>query len=60
VNYVLTLDWKRIILVKRGEREWVKSMVHDLLYGLNAFKKMKKKKIENLGLIIERLTVGIA
>lgn len=34
-------------------------MVHDLLFGLNTFEKMKKK-IENLGLIIERLTVGIA
>lgn len=57
MNYVLTLDWKRI-LEKRGEREWIKSMVHDLLFGLNAFE--NEKKIENLGLIIERLTVGIA
>lgn len=35
-------------------------MVHDSLFGLNTFWKWKKKKIENLGLIIERLTVGIA
>lgn len=34
--------------------------MHDSLFGLNAFENEKKKNIENLGLVIERLTVGIA